>query len=60
MPANLTDKTTAELIAILKDVNQQVLWASAVNELEIRLIPSDYEAVDYRGGIRPTHLPLNP
>lgn len=59
MPANLTDKTTAELIAILKDVNQQILWPSAVNELEVRIIANDDPAVVYRGGIRPTHTNPN-
>lgn len=60
MPANLTDKTTQELLNILKDGNQQILWASAVNELENRIIPNDYPTEMYRGGIRPTTQPLNP
>lgn len=60
MPANLTDKTTIELINILKDANQQLLWPAATYELEMRIIPQDYDKVEHRGGIRPTHQPLNP
>jgi len=60
MPANLEDKTTVELINILKDSNQTILWPSALIQLENRIIPNDYPETQYRGGIRPTHQPLNP
>lgn len=60
MPLNLTNSTVDEILYILEDANQQINWASAVSELRYRLCPNDYAVEELRGGIRPTHQPLNP
>lgn len=56
---NVQSETTKDLITyLIEGTNYEPADIGA--ELQYRLILDDYEAEELRGGVRPTHQPLNP
>lgn len=59
--AQITKYTTVELLDIADGtLETEHTPAAAIAELKDRIIPEEYEVEMYRGGVRPTHQPLNP